>query len=75
MVRCFGNILEEEKNIDVDVFDDVLQNTKHRANNASNDVNRPPLLGIWAIGDTRVYTRMQHKANILRTKSRVIRFV
>ena len=36
--RCFW------KNIDVDVFDDVLQNSKHRANDASNDVNRPPLL-------------------------------
>ena len=33
------------KNIDVDVFDDVLQNAKHRANDASNDVNRPPLNG------------------------------
>ena len=32
-----------EKNIDVDVFVDVLQNAKHRANDASNDVNRPPL--------------------------------
>ena len=32
----------ERKNIDIDVFDDVLQNTKHRANDASNDVNRPP---------------------------------
>ena len=32
------------KNINVDVFDDVLQNTKHRANDASNDVNRPPLI-------------------------------
>ena len=31
------------KNIDVDVFDDVLQNAKHRAHDASNDVNRPPL--------------------------------
>ena len=30
-------------NIDVDVFDDVLQNAKHRAYDASNDVNRPPL--------------------------------
>ena len=36
-MRCFW------KNIDVDVFDDVLQNAKHRANDASNDVNRPPL--------------------------------
>ena len=35
--RCFW------KNIDVDVFDDVLQNAKHRAYDASNDVNRPPL--------------------------------
>ena len=35
--RCF------QKNIDVDVFDDVLKNTKHRENDASNDVNRPPL--------------------------------
>ena len=31
------------KNINVDVFDDVLQNANHRANDASNDVNRPPL--------------------------------
>ena len=37
--RCFW------KNIDVDVFDDVLQNAKHRANDAYNDVNRPPLGG------------------------------
>ena len=29
-------------NIVVDVFDDVLQNAKHHANNASNDVNLPP---------------------------------
>ena len=35
---CFG------KNIDVDVFDDVLQNAKHRANDASNDINRLPLI-------------------------------
>ena len=31
------------KNIDVNVFDDVLKNAKHRANDASNDANRPPL--------------------------------
>ena len=36
--RCFW------KNIDVDVFDDVLQNAKHRVYDASKDVNRPPLL-------------------------------
>ena len=36
--RCFW------KSIDVDVFDDVLQNAKHRAYDASNDVNRPPLM-------------------------------
>ena len=36
--RCF------EKNIDLDVFDDVWKNPKHRAHDASNDVNRPPLL-------------------------------
>ena len=40
-MRCFGDVFE--KNIDVDVFDDVLENAKHRANDASNDVNRPPL--------------------------------
>ena len=33
-MRCFG-----------DVIDDVPQNAKHRANDASNDVNCPPLLG------------------------------
>ena len=43
-MRCFGDVFEE-KNIDVNVFDDVLQNAKHRANDASNDVNRPPLDG------------------------------
>ena len=37
--RCF------EKNIDLDVFDDVWKNPKHRINDASNDVNRPPLGG------------------------------
>ena len=36
--RCY------EKNIDLDVFDDVWKKTKHRINDASNDVNRPPLL-------------------------------
>ena len=36
--RFFG-----KQNIDVDVFDNVPQNAKHRANDASNDVNRPPL--------------------------------
>ena len=35
--RCF------EKNIDLDVFDDVWKNPKHHAHDASNDVNRPPL--------------------------------
>ena len=42
-MRCFGDFFEE-KNINVDVFDDVLQNAKHWANDASNDVNRPPLV-------------------------------
>ena len=32
------------KNIDVNVFDDVLKNRIHRANDATNDVNPPPLL-------------------------------
>ena len=35
--RCF------EKNIDLNVFDDVWKKPKHRINDASNDVNRPPL--------------------------------
>ena len=42
-LRCDVLAMFLKKNIDVDVFDDVLQNTKHRANDASNDVNRPPL--------------------------------
>ena len=46
-MRCFGVVFE--RNIDVDVFDDVLQNTKHRANDASNDVNRPPPPLLWGI--------------------------
>ena len=37
------NIGQTMQNIDVNVFDDVLQNAKHWANDASNDVNRPPL--------------------------------
>ena len=35
--RCF------EKNIDLDIFDDVWEKPKHRINDASNDINRPPL--------------------------------
>ena len=45
-MRCFGDVFE--KTIDVDVFDDVLWKTKHRANDASNDVNCPPLHGLSA---------------------------
>ena len=41
-MRCFGDVFE--KNIDVDVFGDVLKNAKHRANDAYNDVHRPPLV-------------------------------
>ena len=43
---CFGNVYE---NIDIDVFDDVLQNAKHRANDASSDANRPPLPVQWRL--------------------------
>ena len=43
-MRWFGDFFEE-KNIAVDVFGDDLQNAKHRANDASNDDNRPPLAG------------------------------
>ena len=32
-----------KKNVNVDVFDDVLQNAEHRANDASNDVICLPL--------------------------------
>ena len=39
-MRCFGDVFEK---LDVDVFDDVLQNAKHRAYDASNDVNCQPL--------------------------------
>ena len=50
-MRCFGDVFK--KNIDLNVFDDVLENAKHRANDASNDVNRPPLtVGyhlIWSV--------------------------
>ena len=42
-MRWFGDFFEE-KNIAVDVFGDDLQNAKHRANDASSDVNRPPLI-------------------------------
>ena len=42
--RPLLEMLAHLKNIDVDVFDDVLQNAKHWANDASNDVNRPPLV-------------------------------
>ena len=43
--RCF------EKNIDLDVFDDVWKKPKHRINDASNDVNRPPLLQGTIVGE------------------------
>ena len=39
------------KNINVDVFDDVLKNAKHRGYDASNDVNRPPLQQGGTIGN------------------------
>ena len=39
-----------KKNIDVDVFDDVLQNAKHRA----NDVDRPPLLFMFPNTDYNI---------------------
>ena len=44
-MRCFGDVFE--KNI-VYILDDVFQNAKHRANDAPNDVNRPPL--VWPGG-------------------------
>ena len=34
-MRCFDDFFE--KNIDVDVLDDVLQNAKHRANDVFNN--------------------------------------
>ena len=41
-MRCLDDFFG--KNIDANVFDDVLQNAKHRTkNDASIDVNRPPL--------------------------------
>ena len=61
--RCFW------KNIDVDVFDDVLQNAKHRAYDASNDVNHPPLLRPafeWA--ETLVNITQEEKDVINKTK-------
>ena len=51
--RCF------EKNIDLDVFDDVWKKPKHRTNDASNDVNRPPLSKI-------PYTQCNEKKNYWR---------
>ena len=51
--RCFW------KNIDVNVFDDALQNAKHRANDASNDVNRSPLG--WRRSSPRNYLKMMNK--------------
>ena len=45
-MQCFGDVFEEEKNIVGDIFDDVLQNARHRA----NDVNHPPLHHIYTVG-------------------------
>ena len=42
-MQCFGDVFE--KTIDVNVLDDVLQNAKHCAYDASNNVNSPPLVG------------------------------
>ena len=50
-MRCFPILNDAifrrffKKNIDFDVFDDVWKKPKHRINDASNDVNRPPLTG------------------------------
>merc|ERR1711963_1039782 len=41
MMRCFSNVLK--KNIAPDVIGDVLEEVKHRTNDASNDVSRPAL--------------------------------
>ena len=40
-MRFLSDVLK--KNIDLNVFDDVWKKPKHRINDASNDVNRPPL--------------------------------
>ena len=47
--RCF------EKNIDLDVFDDVWKNPKHRINDASNDGLRPPLSPPPSILETEIF--------------------
>ena len=62
-MRCFGDVFEEEKNIDVDVFVDVLQKAEHRANDASNDVNRPPLTHTDTFYEGKVVKRRRsHKS-------------
>ena len=41
-MQYFRDVLR--KTLPPDVFGDVLKKVKHLANDASNDVNRPPLL-------------------------------
>ena len=66
-MRCFpilnGVIFRRcsEKNIDLDVFDDVWKKPKHRINDASNDVNRPPLLS------THVFPRKKCSLNVMKS--------
>ena len=57
--RCF------EKNIDLDVFDDVWKKPKHRINDASNDVNRPPLGGAGQVAPKSVNNRRSLPVNNL----------
>ena len=49
--------------MDVNVFDDVHKNVKHRANDASNDVHRPPLPPPKELGDKIVSN--QHIQSLL----------
>ena len=42
LMACLRDILKET--LPSDVFGDVLKKAKHRDSDASNEVNRPPLL-------------------------------
>ena len=48
------------KNININVFGDVLKNAKHQAHNESNDANRPPLLTPTPIDDDTLMPYWHH---------------
>ena len=57
MMQCFDDVF---KNININIFGDVLQNAKHRAHNESTGANRPPLMTPTPIDDVTLTPYWHH---------------